>query len=123
MAWLASESGAVRKELRDGELVVGSGADADWRVPTADLMPRHFVVLVHGLNASVRPFSTENVVAVNGRQTSSAPISLNDGDVVAAGSARFYFTDDAPRARAADNVPPAQATLVDERWKVAHRLS
>jgi predicted component of type VI protein secretion system len=123
MAWLASESGTIRRELRDGELVVGSGADADWRVATADLMPRHFVVLTHGLNASVRPFSTENVVAVNGRQTSGAPISLNDGDVVAAGSARFYFTDDAPRARTADSTPPVEACLVDERWKVAHRLS
>lgn len=117
--WLAC--GALTRELRDGEVVVGSGADADWRVPTADLMPRHFTIVVHGLNASLRPSSKDTVVVVNGRQLTGAPHLLNDGDVVLAGSGRFIFADDAPRIEPVSPRTDA-AYLVDEGAQVVYPL-
>jgi predicted component of type VI protein secretion system len=122
MSWLAL--GTLTRELRDGEAVVGSGADADWRVPTADLMPRHFTLTVHGLNASIRPSTPDAVVVVNDLQLTGAYHLLNDGDVVAAGRGQFIFTDDAP-APVDDDPPDApldEAYLIDEQRKVAYRL-
>jgi pSer/pThr/pTyr-binding forkhead associated (FHA) protein len=117
--WLAL--GSQTRELRDGELVVGSGADADWRIATADLRPRHFTIVVYGLNASLRPTSKDNVVAVNDRQLIGATHLLNDGDVIAAGSGRFVFSDDAPRIESVEaRTDPAY--LIDDGAKVAHPL-
>src|SRR5207253_2679106 len=110
--WLAFGRGT--HELRDGEIIVGSGSEATWRVPSADLMPRHFVVLVHGLNASVRPFSTESIVVVNGHQISGAPHTLETGDVIAAGNARFVYGEEAPPADLPEPAPETAAYLVDE---------
>lgn len=93
--WLAF--GSHTRELRDGEIVVGSGADADWRIGTADLMPRHFALTVYDLNASVRATSKDNVVVVNGKQLIGVPHLLNDGDVIAAGAGRFLFSENAAR--------------------------
>ena len=42
-----------------------SGADADWRIATADLMPRHFTITIYDVNASLRATSKDNVVVVN----------------------------------------------------------
>src|SRR4051812_12485799 len=95
MAWLAF--GMQTRELRDGDVVVGSATDAGWRVTTADLLPRHFALTVRGREVSVRACTSDNVVAVNGRQVSSQPQVLRDGDIVSAGSGRFAYNDDAPR--------------------------
>jgi pSer/pThr/pTyr-binding forkhead associated (FHA) protein len=119
--WLAC--GSQTWELRDGEVVVGSGADADWRVSTADLMPRHFTVTVYGLNASLRPSSMECVVAVNGKQLVGAPHLLNDGDVVAAGSGRFIFSDDVPRIAESSSATAAAACLIAEPSGQSYRLA
>lgn len=124
MAWLSD--GLTAHELHDGEVIVGSGSEADWRVASADLMPRHFLLLVHGLNASIRPFTTDNVVVVNGRQVSGAPWTLHDGDVIAAGSGRFVYSEDAPRltpSGAAKEATDRVAYLVDERADAAYRLA
>jgi pSer/pThr/pTyr-binding forkhead associated (FHA) protein len=117
--WLAF--GTLTRELRDGEVVVGSGADADWRVPTADLMPRHFSITVYGENASLRPASKDNVVAVNGQQLIGTHL-LNDGDVIAAGHGRFVFTDDVPRPLAEETTAMERAFLLDGSASVAHEL-
>lgn len=93
--WLAF--GNQTRELRDGEIVVGSGADADWRISTADLRPRHFTITVYGLNASLRASSKDNVVVVNDKQLVGVPHLLNDGDVIAAGAGRFVFSEHTPR--------------------------
>jgi hypothetical protein len=66
MPWLAF--GMMTRELRDGEIVVGAAADASWRVTTADLMPRHFVLTVRGRDVSVRACTADNIVAVNGER-------------------------------------------------------
>jgi len=118
--WLAI--GKSAHELRDGEIIVGSGSEASWRVPTADLMPRHFVVLVHGLNASVRPFSTETVVVVNGAQVAGAPHTLSDGDVIAAGSAQFAYAADRPPSPPPLAAVAQTAYLVDDGEKKAYPL-
>ena len=120
MAWLAF--GSLTRELRDGEIVVGGGADADWRVTTADLMPRHFVLTVHGLNASVRPSSADVVVVLNGMQLLGSSALLNDGDVIAAGAGSFVFSDDTPRVPAPHSPQRDEAFLVDEQARVAYPL-
>jgi hypothetical protein len=121
MSWLAL--GALTRELRDGKLVVGSGADADWRVPTADLMPRHFTLTVHGLNVSIQPSTTDVVVVVNGKQLPGTYFLLHDGDIIAAGRGQFVFSDDEPRGL--EDIPANtsdDAYLIDEQRKVAYRL-
>ena len=118
--WLAF--GRLARELRDGEVVVGSGADADWRVATADLMPRHFCLTVYGLNATVRPCSRDNVVVVNGRQLTGAPHTLHQGDIIEAGTGLFGFSEDEPLL--ADPPPPdlAPAYLIDEHSGRAYSI-
>jgi pSer/pThr/pTyr-binding forkhead associated (FHA) protein len=118
--WLAF--GSETRELRDGAIVVGSGADADWRLPTADLMPRHFTVTVYDLNVSLRPVSKDIVVAVNGVQLSGAPRLLNDGDVISAGSGRFVFSEDVPRLTPVGSPAVGRAFLIDESRNVAYEL-
>src|ERR1051325_1312247 len=120
MAWLSAER--FTQELHDGEVVVGSGSEADCRVPTADLMPRHFMVLVHGLNASIRPCSNDNVVVVNGRQISGTPWTLHDGDLSEAGSGQFVYGETAPLPPPPAPKPLAPAYLLDEREKTAYQL-
>jgi pSer/pThr/pTyr-binding forkhead associated (FHA) protein len=117
--WLTT--GSATRELRDGEIVVGSGADADWRIQSADLMPRHFVLVVHGLNASLRPTSPESIVVVNGKQVESSHL-LNEGDEILAGSGRFVFSENEPRAVAPYTPPPQRAFLIDETTKTAYEL-
>lgn len=120
MPWLAF--GMLTRELRDGEIVVGSAADATWRVTTADLMPHHFALNVRGRDVSVRACTTDNIVAVNGEQVSGQPKALRDGDVVAAGSGRFAYNHDAPRSTPLEPVPATQSYLIDETRRVAHPL-
>lgn len=110
--WLAF--GAQTRELRDGEIVVGSGADADWRIGTADLMPRHFAITVYDLNASLRATSKNNVVVVNGKQLIGVPYLLNDGDVISAGAGRFLFSDQAPRTDLPPSEPQRAAYLANQ---------
>jgi pSer/pThr/pTyr-binding forkhead associated (FHA) protein len=118
--WLAF--GTQTWELRDGEVTVGSGADADWRIATADLKPRHFTITIHGLNASLRATSKENVVVVNDRQLVGAPYLLNDGDVIAAGAGRFVFGDEAPRPAPTEPEPAAAGFLIEENSGVPRQL-
>lgn len=118
--WLAI--GSLTRELRDGEIVVGGGADADWRVGSADLMPRHFTVMVHGLNASLKPTAVDNVVVVNGKQIGKAAHVLNDGDEILAGSGRFLFSDNVPRLVTEETPVPTGAYLIIEPEQSAHEL-
>ena len=121
MSWIAL--GRLTRELRDGEVVVGSGADADWRVPTADLMPRHFVLTVHGLNVSIRPCSPEIVVVVNGTQLLGTYHLLNDGDTIAAGQGRLTFSDDEPHlGDSVESDVSNDGYLIDDQRHEAHRL-
>jgi predicted component of type VI protein secretion system len=122
MSWLSC--GERRLELPEGETVVGSGAMATWRVAGLDLMPRHFIITRRGDDATVRPFGTDDVVALNGEQLGESGRPLADGDRVDAGSARFRYTRSAPEGDAPpERLSPEPAWLVDARERVAYPLA
>lgn len=98
----------------EGELTVGSGSQATWRIPGHDLAARHFRVHANGdASATVAPVSPQHVVVLNGAQVPPGGTPLATGDLVAAGSASFLFLDrrDAPRPAPADPAP--EAHLID----------
>jgi len=121
MPWIAF--GMMTRELRDGEITVGAANDADWRVTTADLAPRHFVLAMRGTTVAVRATTTDNVVVVNGEQLRDAERTLRDGDVIAAGSGRFAFNVDAPRTTPLDVIEVRQAFLIETAAGLAHPLN
>ena len=120
MPWLAL--GVTTREINDETVVVGSGADVEWRVSTADLAPRHLVVEARNGRASVRASSPDNVVVLNGKQIGVEPQPLGDGDVVFAGSGRFIFTVDPPGVTLDDDPSLGHGFLVDDQTKLAHPL-
>ena len=120
MPFLESQ-GEVR-EIDTGELLVGSGTQAGWRIPSADLAARHFAVAVSGAGTHLRPLSTQHLVVVNGRAVGE-PVALADGDVIAAGTARFLFLEKADGNRPDGwESPQREAFLVDERERQAYPL-
>jgi pSer/pThr/pTyr-binding forkhead associated (FHA) protein len=120
MTWLAF--GLMTRELTNGETVVGSGTDANWRIATADLGPRHFVLVVNGQSALVTPSSSDVVVVVNGVQLRDEPQALKDGDIISAGSGTFIYSDFAPHVAPPEPVHIPDAFLVDDAGCVAHPL-
>ncbi|HKW47979.1 MAG TPA: FHA domain-containing protein [Gemmatimonadaceae bacterium] len=125
MTWL--EYNEALQELRpDSEVVIGTGAQASWRLRHADLMPRHFIVVRSDEGTKIRPFSSDTIVSVNGRQLPTGMSSLQDGDVIAAGAAEFYFWAASPgeTRRVVKTTPTAH--LIDTRRRSAlslHRIS
>lgn len=117
MTWLEYND-ALQEVPHDSEVIVGTGAQATWRLRRADLMPKHFIVTSSpdGGAAQIRPFSSDAVVSLNGRQLSCEPTSLADGDVIAAGSGQFRFwaaTPSEDRAVLSAAPAPAIAHLID----------
>ena len=118
------ETGGTIRDLSEGETVVGSGANATWRLGGADLAARHFTVALGGDGgATVKSCSTQNVVLVNGRQLGVRPLPLADGDTIAAGTARFVYAKDAKALRPPASPDGTAAYLVDERNRVAYPLA
>jgi pSer/pThr/pTyr-binding forkhead associated (FHA) protein len=118
------EHGTSAIEVTPDELVVGSGAQASWRVLNADLAARHFRIRVEqDGTATVRPYSPSTIVVVNGSPISQQGAGLSGGDVVAAGSTRFVYlqTLNSPRP-ALDEGDPRSPFLIDERGRVAYPL-
>ena len=121
MAWLAV--GATMRELDDGELLVGSGPEAQWRVTSADLSPSHFIISVRGPNVTLLPASRDAVVVINGERVHGTSRPLVDGVAILAGSGRFLFSRSMPVASEAhDPAAAAVGFLVDDRGAVAHPL-
>ena len=119
------DSGHSSIEVTPGELLVGSGAQATWRVLNSDLAARHFTIKVAPDGAAtLRPYSASTIVVVNGAAASPSGIPIQTGDVIAAGSARFYYVDDleAPRPEAGDALS-RPAYLVDEAERQAFPLA
>ena len=114
MTWLEYND-ALQEVPADSEVLVGTGAQATWRLRRADLMPRHFTIAASADGATIRPFSSDAVVSLNGRQLSCGATPLADGDVISAGSGRFRFWADTPSEtrRALPPLPPAVGYLVD----------
>lgn len=120
MGWLAL--GMTTRELRDGQVIIGSGGDAGWRITTADLAARHFVIDSNGAAATIRANSIDNVVVLNGKQVGVSPEPIADNDSVLAGSGRFTYTIDPPVIVPSDDPPIRNAHLVDDVAKIAHPL-
>lgn len=123
MPWLSRNGESI--ELGEGDTVVGAGTQAGWQVPNAGLAPRHFVVGVRRDAASVRPFGPDAIVTLNGRQLSAGePSRLRDGDVVAAGRARFLFSVARPHGGmpAGDAEAQGQAYLINAATGAVHPL-
>jgi predicted component of type VI protein secretion system len=125
MTWL--EYNEAFQQLRpESEVVVGTGAQATWRLRRADLMPRHFIVTTSDGGVTIRPFSSDTVVTVNGRQLPTGMSELHDGDVIGAGSAEFYFWAVSPGESQRAIKAPITAHLIDARRRSAlslHRIS
>lgn len=125
MTWL--EYNEALQELEgNGEIVVGTGAQATWRLRRADLMPRHFVVSTQGDRATICPFSSESVVTVNGRQLPSGATELHDGDVIGAGSGEFRFWATTPGDSRRAPRAPITGHLIEAKRQNAlslHRVS
>jgi predicted component of type VI protein secretion system len=121
MTWLEYNE-ALQELHRDSEVVVGTGAQATWRLRRADLMPRHFVVSTSDDGGRIRPFSSDTVVTVNGRQLPTGISELHDGDVIEAGSAEFHFWATTPGESRGGMRGPVTAYLVDTRRRSALSL-
>jgi FHA domain len=122
MTWLEHNE-TLHKLRTDGDLVVGSGAQATLRVTSADLMPRHFIISLDDDGAKLRPFSGESVVSLNGRQVTCESTALADGDSILAGATQFVFWSGTPKPRSVGSTTTAVAHLLDVRTTVAHALT
>jgi predicted component of type VI protein secretion system len=122
MAWLDYNE-ALQELPDDTELVVGSGAQATWRVRNADLMPRHFVIAATPTGARIRPHSSDAVVAINGRQVSTEGADLKDGDILFAGSAQMNFWSKTPQKRDAVELEVLAGHLVEAAGRSAHSVA
>jgi predicted component of type VI protein secretion system len=105
-----------------GDVVVGSGSQATWRLSGSDLAARHFRIALSNGSAQVIPASPQNVVVLNGSQVPADGAALDTGDVVAAGQARFVFLTDlkAQRPRPVTEMP--EAHLIDASNKKGYTL-
>lgn len=125
MPWIVVNG--MAHELGEGETIVGNGAQARWRVPALDLMPKHFILWHAGREVSIRPCSRDSIVALNGVQLPSKGQTLADGDTIDAGSGRFHFWTEQPRLKSqADASVVARgnpAYLLDDAERVAYPLT
>jgi pSer/pThr/pTyr-binding forkhead associated (FHA) protein len=119
------DNGTTSVEVTPGELLVGSGAQAAWRVINADLAARHFTLKVAPDGSTMlKPYSASTIVVVNGVAATQAGIPVKVGDVIAAGSTRFFYTKDLEEPRPDFSVPDRRAGyLVDEAERKAYPLS
>jgi FHA domain-containing protein len=107
------EHDGVTRELAIGDTLVGSGSEADWRLQTINMAPRHFSVHVDESGATVLTALRAQDVDVNGSSL-SAPCALADGDEIIAGAGIFTFHQQLePPVPAAAPTPGARAYLVD----------
>ncbi|HUO52373.1 MAG TPA: FHA domain-containing protein [Gemmatimonadaceae bacterium] len=106
-----------------GELMVGSGSQAAWRIAGQDLAARHFKVRGgEDGSAAVVPASPQNVVVVGGKQVPPSGAPLKSGDVIAAGAARFVFLANKDSKRPAPAAAPPDAHLIDATSKKGYTM-
>jgi len=123
MAWL--EYGGRLRRLNDGETVVGGVPSAGLQVADADLLPRHFVLRVAGDDVWIRIWSTDAVVALNGKQLGTQECKLDEGDTISAGSVHFHIWREQPELSVTgenETSRPPRAHLIDTRDHVAYPL-
>ena len=105
-----------------GDVVVGSGSQATWRLSGSDLAARHFRISLTNGTAQVTPASPQNVVVLNGDQVPTDGSPLNSGDVLAAGQARFVFLTDLKSKRPTPVTEMPEAHLIDVTNKKGYTL-
>jgi pSer/pThr/pTyr-binding forkhead associated (FHA) protein len=119
------DNGTSSIEVTPGDLLVGSGAQATWRVVNADLAARHFTIKVApDGSATLKPYSASTIVVVNGVPATQGGTPIKVGDVIAAGSTRFFVTKDLEEPRPDFNAPARKpAFLVDEAERRAYPMA
>ena len=105
-----------------GDVVVGSGSQATWRLSGSDLAARHFRISLANGGAQVTPASPQNVVVLNGDQVPTDGAPLSSGDVLAAGQARFVFLTDLRSKRPTPVTEMPDAHLIDVTNKKGYTL-
>jgi pSer/pThr/pTyr-binding forkhead associated (FHA) protein len=120
MTWL--EFSDTLEELPDGDVVIGGGPQATLRIQHLDLRPRHFTIQNENGRPTLCPFSNDSVVALNGKQISSEPSPLRDGDMIEAGSATFWFRE-APKKLGTQNEKVVSGHLIDVSHGKAYSLA
>jgi predicted component of type VI protein secretion system len=105
-----------------GDVIVGSGSQATWRLSGSDLAARHFRISQANGTAQVTPASPQNVVVLNGQQVPTDGAKLSSGDVVAAGQARFVFLTDLKSKRPTPVLEMPDAHLIDVTNKKGYTL-
>ena len=107
----------------DGELMVGSGSQATWRIAGQDLAARHFKIRASGDgSANVAPASPQNIVVLNGKQVPVSGSNVTTGDVIAAGGARFVFLKNAAAKRPLPPSPAPMSHLIDAANRKGYTL-
>jgi pSer/pThr/pTyr-binding forkhead associated (FHA) protein len=118
------DNGTSSTEVPAGELLVGSGAQAKWRVLNSDLAARHFTIRTAADGtATLKPYSPSTIVVVNGSPVPQQGVAIRPGDVIAAGSARFAYVDDLEAPRPEVSTEQRTAYLLDEAENRAYALS
>jgi predicted component of type VI protein secretion system len=106
-----------------GELMVGSGSQATWRLAGQDLAARHFKLKAsEDGTASVTPASPQNVLVLNGAQVPVSGFALESGDVIAAGAARFVFLQKSDSPRPTVPPPAPESHLIDAANRKGYTL-
>ncbi len=114
------EHDGVRHELPPGDTLVGSASDANWRLQTINLAPRHFTVHVDGAGVVVLTPHRAHDVDVNG-ETLTEPHVLRHNDEIIAGAGIFTYLDASDKAAA--TATTATAYLIDIRGGLAYALA
>ena len=116
--------GTTRELTKGGQVIVGSGSQAEWKLQGVDLAARHFTVsLEDGGRAVVKPQSSQHLLVVNGRQVPAEGQALNHGDAIGAGSATIVYLEDLTRARPqVASAASGQLYLVNEKERRAYPL-
>jgi hypothetical protein len=117
------EHDGVTRELPQGETLIGSGSEVDWRLQTINLAPRHFTVHIDGAGVAVlAPYRTHDV-DVNGAPVRE-PRALIHGDEIIAGAGIFAFLQTLEAsAPPPTRAPIGTAYLVDIGAGLAYPLS
>lgn len=114
------EHDGVTRELPQGDTLVGSGSEADWRLLTINLAPRHFVVSVDAAGVATLATVRAQEVEVNGEAV-AAPRVLANGDEVIAGAGVFAYHQSVEPA-APTGGPAGRGFLIDIAGLVAFPL-
>src|ERR1700722_15487620 len=107
------EHDGVPRELPLGDTMVGGGSQADWRLQTINLAPRHFTVRVDGDGGpTLTAYGLQGVELNRPELTGATALAHGDEIIAGAGICVYLARIDGPAATSASTAPSA-ATGVD----------